>query len=184
MSTARALALVLVVAGLAPLAAQGDATFASGRYTRAGISVTLPPEWVYQQTRASAAPTDAIAQWLMQPVSAYPASLYVWTSTDGVPDIEAAIAQAIDNKEGERRRAGFQQWRARPQSVRRLTIGGHPALMAVADWRRGDGEARVEYLAWVFTPSRRLLVYSNSGPAQEPEFQAMFERVALSATLP
>ena len=120
----------------------------------------------------------------MQPVTAYPASLYVRTSTQDTPDIEAAIASAVATKEGQRRRDGYQQWRARPQGVRRLTIGGHAALLAVADWRRGDGEARVEYLAWVFTANRQLLLFANRSPGEEATLQPVFERIAQSATLP
>jgi hypothetical protein len=174
------LAIIIAVAMLAPVAAQDEATFADGRYTRAGISVTVPAEWSYVGTRITAA-TSALAQWGMKPVSA---NFYAQTITQGTPDLDTQMAQAIDNKTRQRQGDGYRQWRVRDQSVRRASIGGHPALMAVADWQQHNGAARVEYLAWVFTPERRLFLFAYSSPSEEAAFQPVFDRIAQSATLP
>lgn len=172
--------LLVVMLLAAPVAAQVDATFAAGRYTRNGISFELPVEWSYQGTKA-AEPAAAIAHWAMAPGGG---NFYARTSVAATPDVDVQIDQTIVNKTRQRERDGYRQWRVRETSVRRLTIDGHPALMAIADWQRGDGVSRVEYLAWIFTPASRLQLFASIGRDEEAAFQPQFERIAQSATLP
>jgi erythromycin esterase-like protein len=53
-----------------------------------------------------------------------------------------------ESKAAQRVAAGLEDYRIRPGSVERRTIGGHPALSCVADYTQG-GVKIVEYLTWV-----------------------------------
>lgn len=60
----------------------------------------------------------------------------------------AALLRSPELKAGQRVAAGVADYRIRPGSVERRTVGGRPAVSCLADFTRGDVKM-VEYLTWV-----------------------------------
>jgi len=80
-------------------------------------------------------------------------------------------------------RNNFEGYRYRTDSVRQTTIGGKPALSAVADYVRA-GQQMVEYLTWIEGPKSRVLFNSRMPATALPGFQNRFDTVIQSAVAP
>jgi hypothetical protein len=78
---------------------------------------------------------------------------------------------------------GYVNWAIRPGTVRETTVGGHPALTAIADFERRDGTPRVERLTWVFAPQGRALFFATMSPEQLSSMGAQFDRIVATAQL-
>jgi hypothetical protein len=74
--------------------------------------------------------------------------------------------------------------RVRPDSLQQISIGGHQAVAAIADFKsRGDGKPRVECLTWILTPGSRIFFFATIAPDRFAVFQPEFDRIVRSATL-
>ena len=167
---------------IVPLAAQTTAQ--NGRYTQRGVSFDVPAAWAYRGTLAAEAPPDETARWI-EPQTGI--NFYAWVSRRPVApeSIAALIAEAVARKTQQRAREGYKAWRVRRESVRQITVGGHPGLFAIADYdSNGDGRPRVECLAWIFTPESRVLLFAFMRPEQRSAFQPQFEKIVQSAIVP
>jgi hypothetical protein len=179
MFVARVLAVLLLAV---PLAAQN--TGQNGRYSQRGISFEVPAAWSYRGTIPAEAPPDETTRW-MDPQTGI--NFYAWTSRRPVApeSIATLMAEAVARKTQQRAREGYKAWRVRRESVRQITVGGHPGLFAIADYdSNGDGRPRVECLAWIFTPESRVLLFAFMRPEQRSTFQPQFEKILRSAVVP
>jgi hypothetical protein len=124
-----------------------EATFENVRYSRARIAFDVPADWTFGGNPARRGRVLDRAAARHQ----FPA----WTSErKATPqDLPAVLARAIPLKTEQRALQRYQAWRVRPESVQETSIGGHAALVAIADFKlRGSGQARVECMTWEFTP--------------------------------
>lgn len=161
-----------------------DARFENGHYRQAGIAFDVPAGWTYNGTGAGETPFDEAANWT-DPQTGL--RFYAWVSVRKAASeqLPTLIANAVPNKTRQRAQERYQRWQVRPDSVQRTDIGGHPALMALADYvSRPKGDPKVEYLAWIFTPQSRVIFSAATPPEQLTTFQPVFERIVRSATLP
>jgi len=71
----------------------------------------------------------------------------------------------------------------RPDRVQKTTIGGQPALSAVADYVRA-GRRMVEYLTWVDGEKSRALFVARIPASDLADFHVRFDSVIQSAVVP
>jgi len=149
-------------------------------HNRTGLEFTLPPEWVIvTQARAS----TPGAQYLKLKNSVSNALATVWIKRrDADPaDLPALMNGRLDDKTMQRN--NFQGYKYRTESVQYITIGGRPALSAVADYV-SVGQKMVEYLTWIDGEKSRVL-FAGRVPASElADFQSRFDTVIQSAVVP
>jgi len=99
----------------------------------------------------------------------------------GPASISAVMNRRLDSKVAQRN--NFQGYTFRADSVRQTTIGGKPALSAVADYVQ-TGQQMVEYITWIDGEKSRA-VFSVRLPASElPGFQSRFDAIIQSAMVP
>jgi len=99
----------------------------------------------------------------------------------GPASISAVMNRRLDSKVAQRN--NFQGYTFRADSVRQTTIGGKPALSAVADYMQ-TGQQMVEYITWIDGEKSRA-VFSVRLPASElPGFQSRFDAIIQSAMVP
>lgn len=95
--------------------------------------------------------------------------------------LESLMSGRLDVKVAQRN--NFQSYKYRPDSVQHTTIGGRPALSAVADYV-SVGKKRVEYLTWIDGEKSRV-VFTVRLPASEfTDFRTLFDPVIQSAIVP
>ncbi|MBM3797436.1 MAG: hypothetical protein FJW31_26075 [Acidobacteria bacterium] len=81
-------------------------------------------------------------------------------------EVEASLAQGIEEKNGQRLRAGFSGYQVLPDSRRSHEVNGHPALTWQAEFYR-KGRRMVKTLTRVESPVAIALFFSRV-PADEP----------------
>jgi hypothetical protein len=89
--------------------------------------------------------------------------------------------QRLDSKAAQRN--NFEGYRYRSESVRRSTIGGQPALSAVADYIR-TGEKMAESLTWIDGEKSRLVFVARLPASALDNFQLRFDTIIQSAIVP
>jgi hypothetical protein len=67
--------------------------------------------------------------------------------------------------------------------VQHITIGGRPALSAIADYVRA-GQKMVEYLTWVDGEKSRVVFVGRMPASELANFQPRFDAVIQSAVVP
>jgi hypothetical protein len=159
----------------------GEATFENGRYRQAGIVFDVPAAWMYEGTVAAETPADETAHWIDPQSGAY-FSAWLSKRKAAPEDISALVASAVSNKTRQREREGYRGWRVRPGSVQQTSIGGHQAVVAVADF--GSDTPKVECMAWIFTPESRIFFFASLSADKLITFQPAFDRIVHSANLP
>jgi hypothetical protein len=80
-------------------------------------------------------------------------------------------------------RNNFQGYKFRPESVQHTTIGGRPALSAIADYV-GAGQKMVEYVTWVDGERSRVVFVGRMPVSDLADFQTRFEPVIRSVIVP
>ncbi len=181
-------AFVLLIAAATPGSAQVavKAGWAFGQvqngvyhHNRTGIEFSLPPDWVVvsQEHASSGAQTVLLRDTLSNQTG------LVWLKarTIDVASIPAVMNRRLDSKVAQRN--NFQGYTFRADSVRQTTIGGKPALSAVANYVQA-GRQMVEYITWIDGEKSRA-VFSVRLPTSElPGFQSRFDAIVQSAMVP
>jgi hypothetical protein len=146
---------------------------------RTGIEFTLPPDWVVvSQGWASGG-----AQYVnvRDTVSNVIGLVWLQRRTIDTASIPAAMSRRLDSKVAQRN--NFEGYKFRSDSVQQTTIGGKPALSAVADYMR-TGQQMVEYITWI-DGERSRVNFSARMPASElPGFQNRFDTIIQSVVVP
>ena len=96
-------------------------------------------------------------------------------------NIPAFLDRRLDARVAQRN--NFQSYRFRPDSVQRTTIGGHPAISAVADYVSA-GQQKVEYITWIDAPNCRVLFRVQVSATVFPAFQPRFDELIRSVAFP
>jgi hypothetical protein len=146
---------------------------------RTGIQFTLPPDWtVVSQERAS---SGAQTVWLRDTVSNVVATVWLKARTADPANVPAMLERRLDSKAIQRN--NFEGYKYRPESVQHTTIGGQPALSAIADYVQ-TGQQRVEYLTWIDGEKSRVVFAARLRASELASFQSRFEAVIQSAVVP
>ncbi len=186
-----------IVVGLAwlllvPLAAQRgrpstEAIFENGRYSQGGVTFDVPTAWKYEGTGGGDGPADTTAHWIADPQTSANFFVFLREWTAAPADLAGLLENAVSNKASQRARQGYRRWRLRPESVQHITVSGHEAVVAVADFEIGpkaQPKPRVEYLTWVFTPARRVQFSLFTSPDTFSTLRPQFDRIVQSARVP
>lgn len=179
-------ACVLLTGGMAALGQVEQKAFSFGtlengiyHHNATGVQFSVPSDWVMvSEVRATGGAQDVLFR---DTVTDIIATVWFKARTVNPADIPALMDRRLDSKVIQRN--NFQNYRFRAESLQHSTIGGQPALTAVADYVRA-GQPRVEYLTWIDGEKSRV-VFSARMPASElANFQPRFEELIRSATVP
>jgi hypothetical protein len=96
-------------------------------------------------------------------------------------DIPAMMSRRLDSKAAQRN--NFEGYKFRTDSVRQSTIGGRPALSAVADYVR-TGQQMVEYLTWIDGEKSRMVFAARMPSSELPGLQSRLDAVIQTALVP
>ncbi|MGD0298707.1 MAG: hypothetical protein ABSE86_16510 [Bryobacteraceae bacterium] len=145
-----------------------------------GIEFALPAEWaIVSQARASEPGAQVIK--LKNSISNEIATIWLKRRNADSADIQALMSGRLDDKVIQRN--NFQGYKYRPESVQHTTVGGRPALSAVADYLTA-GQKMVEYLTWIDGESSRALFAGRMPAAELADFQTRFDPIIRSAVVP
>jgi hypothetical protein len=170
-----ALSALITAAMAAPAQVLDNGIF----HSPTGVQFTLPPDWVIvSQGRGSASTETVILRNVISNVIAR-----VWMKARSVnpADIPALMDTRLDSKAAQRN--NFEGYTYRPDSVQKTTIGGQPALSAVADYVR-TGQRMVEYLTWVDGEKSRVLFVARIPASDLADFHVRFDSVIQSVVVP
>jgi hypothetical protein len=181
------LAFLPLIAAVIPIQAQTSAkaqpigTLANGVYhhDQTGIEFILPSDWVVVNQGSS---SDG-AQYVNVRDTVSNVVGLVWLKRRNIDpaDIPAVLSKRLDSKVAQRN--NFEGYKFRSDSVRQTTIGGRPALGAVADYVSA-GQQMVEYITWIDGERSRVLFSARMPAAELPAFQSRFDAVIESVAVP
>lgn len=168
-------AAVLSVARAAGPQVMTEAADGTLRDETKGVSVRLPDGWTMQGGRRYG---DGEQTVMFTRGESWCGLWYFVQKTPPrtAAEVEASLAQGIEEKTGQRLRAGFSGYRVLPDSRRTHEVNDQPALTWQAEYQE-DGRRMVETLTRVETPIAIALFFSRV-PADQP-----LDITPLSATL-
>jgi hypothetical protein len=183
----RMFALFLLIAAVIPVQAQtsGKAgsmgTLENGVYHHnlSGIQFTLPADWVIvsQGWASDGAQTVMVRDTISNVV----ATVWLKARTADPADIPAVMDRRLDTRVMQRN--NFQGFKYRTESVQHTTIGGQPALSAVADYVR-TGQRMVEYSTWIDGEKSRVAFVARMPASELAAFQGRFDAMIQTAVVP
>lgn len=184
----RVFALGLLILATLPIGAQtlrkpltlGTLENGVYRHNLTGIQFSVPADWVIV-SEAPAEARDAQYVLLRDTVSNVVGTAWMKARTADSADIAAVMDRYLDNKAAQRN--NFEGYRYRPESVQHSTIGGQPALSAIADYVRA-GQPMVECLTWIDGQKARVLFAARMPKSELTNFQSRFDAVIQSAVVP
>jgi hypothetical protein len=148
-------------------------------HNRTGIQFTLPPDWVIVSQGWASDGAQTVT--LRDTVSNEVALVWLKARIANPADIPAVMNRRLDSKAAQRN--NFEGYKYRTESVQNTTIGGRPALSAVADYVR-TGQQMVEYLTWIDGEKSRVLFAARMPAAALAGFQSRFDTVIQSVVVP
>lgn len=107
--------------------------------------------------------------------------IWLKARTIGPASIPAMMSRHLDSKVAQRN--NFEGYKYRSDSVRQTTVGGKPALSAVADYVSA-GKQMVEYITSIDGTTSRVLFSARLSATEFPRFQSRFDAVIQSAVVP
>jgi hypothetical protein len=148
-------------------------------HNRTGIEFSVPPDWVI----VSQGGADGGGQmvFLRDTISNVIGTAWLKARTIDPADIPALLNRRLDTRIKERN--NFEGYKYRSESVRQSTIGGQPALSAVADYLT-NGQQMAEYVTWIEGTKSRVLFNSRMPASELPGFQSRFDAIIQSAVAP
>ncbi|MGA3040073.1 MAG: hypothetical protein ABSF54_04695 [Bryobacteraceae bacterium] len=160
--------------------AQSTGTLENGVYKdKTGVQFTLPPDWaVVSHARAS---DGAHTVMLRDTITNVIATVWLKSRTVDPASTPALMSRRLDTRLAQRN--NFEGYKFRPESVQNTTIGGRPALSAVADYVR-TGQKMVEYLTWIDGETSRVAFVARMPASELADFQGRFDAVTQSALVP
>ena len=176
----RVVAGVIVVIAASVAFAQEDTPYT---HDKTGVVFRAPQTWKYIQTVHLLDGGDQI-QWV---VPAVDTTVYAWIidEENDAAAIERRLDAAVDAKIAQRRSANYRNYDIRRDTVRRLTINGHPALTAVAQFDVGRDQHAVESVAWVMSPKAHVFLFAPAkSESANATLQPEFDRLLASIRFP
>jgi hypothetical protein len=161
--------------------AQSMGTLENGIYHHklTGVQFTLPPDWVFVSQGWASGGAQGIL--LRDTVSNVIGTLWLKARVADPADIPAVMDRRLDTRVMQRN--NFDGYKFRSESVRHTTIGGQPALSAIADYV-SNGQPMVEYVTWVDGQKSRVVFGSRMPASALAEFQGRFDTVIQSVVVP
>jgi tetratricopeptide (TPR) repeat protein len=162
--------------------------FKDGRYhnNATGLEIVISSDWTFlSQGSSSGAGQMALFRDVTGQV------VMVWMRKETIPETEKSkrLEWEITSKPQQRYWQDFKDYRIRPESVQYKTIGGNPAVSAVADYSGTWGEKAAtgpmtEYLVWICGKNTYVQFFARTAPADLPALQNRIEELIESAVIP
>jgi hypothetical protein len=183
----RLFALPLLIAAAMPAQTESSrevltlGTLVDGVYhhNRTGIQFAVPSGWVIVTEGTSSSGGQAVT--LRDAETNFTATVWMKARKVDPADIPALMDRRLDDKAAQRN--NFQGYTYRADSVQHTTIGGQPALSAVADYQR-TGQHMVESLTWVEGEKSRVVFVGRVPASDLTDFQGRFDEVIRSVVVP
>jgi len=138
------------------------------------VSVKMPQGWRVAQAHRWGDHETTVR--LIGPENSDAGSLYFRMRPNTARSPEEEYAQLLSDpasKVGQRVAAGVADYRIRPGSVERRTVGGRPALSCIAEFTQG-GVSMVEHLTWVSGENAYALFFAQAAAS---ELQSLRQRL-------
>jgi hypothetical protein len=148
-------------------------------HNRTGIQFAVPSGWVIVSESLAASGGQAVI--LRDTETNLTATVWMKARAVDRADIPALLDRRLDDKAAQRN--NFQGYTYRADSVQHTTIGGQPALSAVADYMR-TGQHMVELLTWVEGEKSRVVFVGRVPAPDLADFQGRFDEVIQSVVVP
>jgi hypothetical protein len=149
------------------------------RHNRTGVEFTVPPDWVIASQGGASGGAQAVM--LRDTVTNEIGTVWLKARNADPADIPALMNRRLDVKVMQRN--NFEGYKFRSDSVQQTTIGGKPALSAVADYVR-NGQPMVEYVTWVDGEKSRVVFGARMPASALPGFQSRFDGIIQSVVVP
>jgi len=183
----RLFALPLLIAAAMPAQTESSrevltlGTLVDGVYhhNRTGIQFAVPSGWVIVTEGTASSGGQAVI--LRDTETNLTATVWMKARKVDPADIPALMDRRLDDKAAQRN--NFQGYTYRADSVQHTTIGGQPALSAVADYQR-TGQHMVESLTWVEGEKSRVVFVGRVPASDLTDFQGRFDEVIRSVVVP
>jgi len=148
-------------------------------HNRTGIQFAVPAGWVIVTEGAASSGGQAVI--LRDTETNLTATVWMKVRTVDPANIPALMGRRLDDKAAQRN--NFQGYTYRADSVQHTTIGGQPALSAVADYQR-TGQHMVESLTWVDGEKSRVVFVGRVPASDLTDFEGRFDEVIRSVVVP
>jgi hypothetical protein len=160
--------------------AQTIGSLENGSYQdQTGVQFTLPPDWLVVSHGSASGGAHTVL--LRDPITNVIATVWLKPRTVDPAAIPGLMSRRLDSKLAQRN--NFEGYTYRSDSVRNSTIGGRPALSAVADYVRA-GQKMTEYLTWIDGEKSRVAFVARMPESELADFQGRFDAVIQSAIVP
>jgi len=168
---------------LVPPAREAEARgFTDGKMYRhrwTGLTIGVPDGWGISDTFSSSDDGEMVMFESTDP----PAMVNVWMKKE--ENDRDAVRQKLENapiqKAGQR--IEFEGWRIRDGATQRVYIGGHQAVVAIADFTE-SGQKMSEYLTWIYTEHARVFFFSRLPARDLDRLRPQFDQLVASAVIP
>jgi hypothetical protein len=145
-----------------------------------GFSFVAPPRWVVQLPDSLSGGWDFVRLYDPEGQAAYVSVLAI-ASEPG--DLDAYLRSRSESWR-QHTEARKQNWTVRPESVRRLQVGGQEAQSLIADYTEA-GQPKVEFVTWVPSANIRLAIRAYGiDPQNLDAFLKRFQPIVDSLKVP
>jgi hypothetical protein len=149
------------------------------RHTRTGLTFDVPELWRVHRTSPSSDDGEMVMMSSVDPA----ASIAVWMIpekndwNDINEKLDASPFLKVQN------RVGFAGYRLREGSVQRVSIAGHQAMVAIADYTDPSG-AMAELMTWIYTEKTHTFFFARVQADQLEHLRPQFDSMVYSAIIP
>jgi erythromycin esterase-like protein len=153
------------------------------RDPESGVSVKLPKGW---KVGAASRFGDHETSARLIDGASDAGGLYFKMRPNAARSDEESYTRLLANPESKaaaRVAAGLADYRIRPGSVERRTVGGRPALSCVGEFTRGDVKM-AEYLTWVSGENAQALIFSEAAGSELGDLRQRLDPVIETLKLP
>lgn len=164
-----------------------------------GLEFTLPSDWAYVGQNPSSGAGQMV---VLKDTTEKAQFAAVWMRKEAIPDAEKPkrLEWELSAKPQQRYWQDFKDYKIRPESVQWKTIGGNPAVVAVADYsgiwgqavedyrgawgQKGATRRMTEYLVWICGRNTYVFFFARTTPANLAELQSRFDEIIGTAVIP
>ncbi len=153
------------------------------RHMRTGMTFNVPEGWTVHPTSPSSDHGEMVTMSAVNPA----ANVNVWMikEKNGLDSIDNKLDASPADKVQNRHALGYEGYRLRQDSVHRVYIGGHQAIVAIADYTDvSSRRAMAEYLTWIYTLSTHTFFFAFVAADDLELLRPQFDSMVYSAIIP
>lgn len=160
------------------------------RHNVTGVELTAPTGWSLEGDNESSGGGQMV-RFSSSDIQADALAVWMKPATAREADIAGMLRDGLARKAQDR--AGYIDWKVRPESVQTRVVGGQQALSAIADYSEIGGQASgtmtpglkmVEYLIWVRSARNHICFFGRAKAADLAALQSGMDQLAATAVIP